>query len=104
MEKSKYQITIEGPDKEATEMLTDYLLRDKAGIVKTLADYHEKKSREKQREQKQAAEEKEKFLSGIRQFEKVVQIIERCIADETAIDRIAEILGIPVQPETAKQP
>jgi hypothetical protein len=47
--------------------------------------------------------EKEKFLKGIRQFEKVIQIVERCIMDETAIDRIARTLGIIVQPETANK-
>lgn len=104
MEKAKYKITIEGPDDEATQMLSDYLLRDKEGLTKTIADYHEKKRQGKENEQQQAASEKEKFLSGIRQFEKVIQIIQRCIEDESSIDTIAEILGIPVQPKATEKP
>lgn len=47
--------------------------------------------------------EKEKFLKGLMEFEKVIQIIERCVSDETALDRIAKMLGINVKPETTKQ-
>ena len=46
--------------------------------------------------------EKEKVLKGIKDFEKVLQIIERCITDETALDRIAQMFGIIVKPEKTK--
>lgn len=44
--------------------------------------------------------EKEKILKSLMEFEKVIKIIERCVSDETALDRIAKLFGINVKPET----
>lgn len=105
MEKFNYKINIEAPSKETADLLMDYICKDKIGLVEMLMDHHGKQSKEEKIKQPEPPKpsDKEKFLSGIRQFEKVIQIIERCVMDETALDRIAAILGINVQPENTKQ-
>ena len=56
---------------------------------------------DQERKKKSALQEEEakKFMSGIQMVEKVIQIIDRCVNDETAIDRIAQLFGINVKPQ-----
>lgn len=103
MEKFNYRISIEASSKEVADMLMDFICKDNIGLLEVLNRNHAEEKKETKQPEPQKENEKEKFLKGIRQFEKVIQIVERCIMDETAIDRIARTLGIIVQPETAKQ-
>ncbi len=90
MEKFNYTVTVEAPSKEIADLLINCICRDNIEILQ-LFKQPEKKTPEPQIQQQK---EKEKFLSGLMKFEKVIQIIERCVNDETAIDRIASLLGI----------
>lgn len=98
MQKFNYTITVEAPSKEIADMLMDHICKENIGLLEMLSRLHAK-DKIKQPEPPKPSD-KEKFLSGIKQFEKVIQIIERCVMDDTALDRIAQTLGINVQPET----
>lgn len=100
MEKFNYTVTVEAPSKEIANMLMDFICKDNIGILQLLKQAGEKKTPEPKVQQEK---EKEKLLSGLAQFEKVIQIIERCINDETTIDQIVRFLGINVQPQKTTQ-
>ena len=102
MQKFNYTVSVEAPSKEIADMLMDFICKDNIEILELLKNAEQKKET-KIKEPEAPKPEKEKFLSGIRQFEKVIQIIERCVMDETALDRIAQMFGINVKPETEKQ-
>jgi len=96
MEKFNYTITVEAPSKKIADMLMDFICKDNIDVVQ-LIKAQEKKSPEPEIKK---PTQKENFLNGLMEFEKVIQIIERCVNDETALDRIAQFLGIKTQKHT----
>lgn len=101
MQKFNYTITIESPSKEIADMLMEHICKENIGLLEMLSGMGIPKKTQMPEQPK--ADEKEKFLNGIRQVETVIQIITQCMLDETALDRIAAVLGINVKPQTAKQ-
>ncbi len=117
MKKLNYQISFYTEDEiEAYEALKTFLrknfppyyrikLLEPGEVIQTDFDkmieeiFEGDLSKQKPKEQT----EKEKFLNGMKEFEKVIKIIERCVADETALDQIAKMFGIEVKPQTEKQ-
>ena len=102
MEKFNYRVSIEAPNKQIADMLMDFICKDNIEILEILKNAEQKSETKVKEPEMPKSNDKEKFLSGIKQFEKVIQIIERCIMDETALDQIAKMFGINVKPETAK--
>ena len=103
MERFNYQISIEAPNKRIADMLMDFICKDNIEVLQMINHAEEKKETKVKEPEFQKANEKENFLKGLKEFEKVIQIIERCVSDETALDRISQMFGINVKPETAKQ-
>lgn len=102
MEKFNYNVSIEAPNRQIADMLMDFICKDNIEILEVLKRAEQKKETKIEEPEISQPTEKEKFLKGIKDFEKVIQIIERCVMDETALDRIAKMFGINVKPETAK--
>jgi hypothetical protein len=100
MKKFNYEITIEAPSKELAEIIMRIICAQNEGVIESVK---EKLSQEEIKPPPISPKAgKEDFLKGIVQVEKVIHIIKHCVQDETALDRIAQLLGIKVQPE--KQP
>jgi len=104
MERFNYKISIEAPNKEIADMLIDFICKDNIEVLQMMKHAEEKKETKIKEPEIPKPNEKEKFLKGLMEFEKVIQIIERCVSDETALDRIAKMLGINVKPEKTQQP
>jgi len=123
MEKFNYTITVEAPSKKIADMLIDHICKDNIDVVQLVKQNQEKVKESRilheaiqnlfkdfgteQEGKKKSPEpeikkptQKENFLKGLMEFEKVIQIIERCVNDETALDRIAQLLGIKTQKTT----
>ena len=103
MERFNYKISIEAPSKEIADMLIDFICKDNIDILQMTKHNTAEETKVKEPEFPNPQAQKETFLKGIREFEKVIQIIERCVSDENALDQIAKMFGIKVKPETAKQ-
>jgi hypothetical protein len=103
MQKFNYKVSIEAPSREIADMLMDFICKDNFEILQMMKQAEEKKETKINEPETTKQPEKEKFLKGIRQFETVIQIIERCVMDDSALDKIAKMFGIDVKPETAKQ-
>lgn len=101
MEKFNYKITVEAPSKKIADMLMEHICKDNIDLLQLITESEEvfKKAPAPEPEIKKPSE-KENFLKGLMQFERVIQIIERCVTDETALDRIAQVLGIKTQKPT----
>jgi hypothetical protein len=120
MEKLNYQIAFYAEDEiEAYEQLKKFLLRNfppyyrvklleaeeviETEIDKFFEELYGGLNKQKPKETEVPKEtEKEKFLKDLMEFEKVIQIIGKCLSDETTIDRIAKMIGINVKPETTQ--
>ena len=102
MERFNYKVSIEAPSKEIADMLINFICKDNIEVLQMMKHSTAEEQKIKEPEFPKQSE-KEKFLKGLFEFEKVIQIIEKCVSDETALDRIAQMLGIKVKPETTKQ-
>ena len=102
MERFNYKVSIEAPSKEIADMLINFICKDNIEVLQMMKHSTAEEQKIKEPEFPKQSE-KEKFLKGLFEFEKVIQIIEKCVSDETALDRIAKMLGINVKPENAKQ-
>ena len=89
MEKFNYTLSIVAPSKEIADMLMQHICKENIDFIELM------KTEQRLKEKIQ----KEKFLQAISQFEKVIQIIDHCVNDESAIDKIAQLLGIKLQPQ-----
>jgi hypothetical protein len=85
-------------------MLIDFVCKDNIEVLQMMKHTEEKKETKIKEPEFPKPNEKENFLKGLMEFEKVIQIIERCVSDETVLDRIAKMLGINVKPEKTQQP
>jgi len=103
MERFNYKISIEAPNREIADMLIDFICKDNIEVLQMMKHNASEETKIKEPEFPKP-NEKEKFLKGLMEFEKVIQIIERCVSDETALDRIAKMLGVNVKPEKTQQP
>ena len=108
MKKFNYQITLDAPSQEIADLVAKYIGIENEGLITSIK--REEASPENISEKKSPEhscagnKEKENFLKGIFEFEKVLHIVKCCIQDNTLIDRLSKTLGFTNKSEKTKQP
>ena len=105
MEKFTYQISIEAPSREIADLVMDSICKENSEILNLMKATDEAVKRiSKEKIETPEKTGKEKFLEGLKEFQMVLQIVEKCVADKDAIKGIAQLLGIHVSPLKKSQP